>query len=101
MQDYSDSTLESGVTSGISVIDFYADWCNPCKALKKTLEKLSTEMPEVSFGKVNIEDNIGSTDKYKIASVPTVIIFKDGEAKDKITGLVSEAKLKEAIKRNT
>lgn len=65
-------------SDGIVLVDFYADWCGPCKMLTPVLEALSSEMNHVTFYKVNIDDEQELTKKFKIMSVPTILLFKDG-----------------------
>jgi thioredoxin 1 len=85
------------------VVDFYADWCPPCKMVSPTLEKLSTEYQgKVLFVKVNVDDEPELASKFGIMSIPTVIFFAKGEARDAIIGAVPaeayRAKVEGAIK---
>ena len=66
------------ITSGITLVDFYADWCGPCKMLSPIIEKLDNEFPNIEFIKVNVDDNMDLADRYSIMSIPIVYIFKDG-----------------------
>ena len=73
---------------GISVVDFYADWCNPCQLLLPILDELAVELKDnVKFFKCNIEGQREIARKYKVMSIPTIIFFKNGEVMDKLTGL--------------
>lgn len=60
--------------------DFYADWCGPCKMVGPIVEELSTERTDVKFIKVNVDDNPEIAERYGIMSIPTMIVFKNGEA---------------------
>ena len=60
-------------------VDFYADWCGPCKMLGPVVEELAEENPEVTFVKVNVDDLPDVAQRYGIMSIPTLISFKDGE----------------------
>lgn len=79
------------------IVDFYADWCGPCKRLAPIFEELSSEVEGVSFFKVNVEDESELAAKFSVQSIPTLIIFKDGEPADRIMGLMPKEELKSAI----
>ena len=83
--------------SSIVVVDFYADWCGPCKSLGRTLEELSEELKDVKFVKVNVEDCESAAEEFGIRNVPTLIIFKDGEVKKKSVGSIPKDKIKQLI----
>ena len=83
------------------LVDFYADWCGPCRTLTPVLEKLSNQYPEVAFCKLNIDDNPESAQKCNIASIPTIILFKNGQPVEKFVGVQSERVLSEAIIANS
>ena len=67
-------------------VDFYADWCGPCKMLAPVVEELSKEIPEVTFVKVNVDDLPELAARYGIMSIPQVYIFRDGEVVGKMGG---------------
>lgn len=76
------------------VIDFSASWCGPCKAMAPILEDLSKEITEIDFFKIDIDDDPIPAIKYGVTGVPTLVVFKDGEAIGNHVGLVSKTKLK-------
>lgn len=83
---------------GITILDFYAEWCGPCKTYGPILEEFANENDEITIGKVNVDSNQDLALKYGIRSIPTTIIFKDGEQNgDKITGLIQKTRLKEIV----
>lgn len=82
------------------VVDFFADWCGPCKMLSLVLEKLDSMNPDVDFYKVNIDENPSLADEFEVRSIPNVVIFKNGQAADRSIGFVSEQQLQEIINRN-
>lgn len=82
------------------VVDFFADWCGPCKMLSPVLEKLDAMNPDVDFYKVNIDENPSLADEFEVRSIPNVVIFKYGQAADRSIGFVSEQQLQEIINRN-
>lgn len=79
------------------IIDCFADWCGPCRMLAPIIDELSDEMPNVKFYKLNIDDNDNTVNKYNIMSIPTVLIFENGNLKNSILGLKSKEELKELI----
>jgi len=80
------------------VVDFWATWCGPCKAIAPVIDQLADEMAgSVRFAKVNIEDSPQVAGQYGIMSVPTFVVLKDGHQIGAITGALGKAKLKEKI----
>ena len=75
------------------LVDFWADWCGPCKMLSPVIKQIAEERNDIVVGKVNVDEQPGLGVKYKIASIPTVIVFKNGEITNKSIGQVSKAEL--------
>ena len=81
------------------IVDFWAEWCGPCKLLSPIIEELATELEDqVTFGKVNLDSNQDLAMKFSIRSIPTLLMFKDGELKDTKVGLLSKSDLQHWIK---
>jgi thioredoxin 1 len=68
------------------VVDFFAEWCMPCIMMSPVIDDLSVKIKEVKFAKINIDDNRELTDKYNVASIPCLVIFKNGKEVDRIVG---------------
>ncbi len=85
--------------NGMCIVDFWAPWCGPCKMVAPMLNELEKEMNEVAFGKVNTDENQELTMTYGIMSIPTLIIFKNGEIADTIIGVPPKGKIEERIER--
>ena len=85
------------ITSGITLVDFYADWCGPCKMLSPILEELDNEFSDINFIKVNVDENMDLADRYTIMSIPTVYIFKDGALINQMQGYRDKSGVKAFI----
>ena len=85
------------ITSGITLVDFYADWCGPCKMLGPIIEELDNEFPDIEFIKVNVDENMDLADRYSIMSIPTVYIFKDGSLIGQMQGYRDKSGVKAFI----
>lgn len=81
------------------LVDFYTEWCGPCKALKPTLEALSEDMGDVVFAKIDIDSAEELADEYNVMSVPTLKIFKDGVEMDSKVGAQSKGQLKSWLEK--
>lgn len=71
---------------GISLVDLFADWCMPCQMIAPIIEEISNEKAEVNFFKVNVDETPEVAIKYGVSSIPTLLIFKDGELVNKAVG---------------
>jgi len=95
-----DSSFDSEVINSEKpvVVDFWAPWCGPCKAIGPILDELfDVYGDKVKFTKCNVDDNPVTPGKFGIKAIPTLIFFKNGEVSDQITGMVAKAKLEEAL----
>lgn len=74
------------VNSGTTLVDFYADWCGPCKMIAPIIEEIAKERDDINVGKVNVDESGILAMKYNISSIPTIIVFENGQVKSKIIG---------------
>ena len=73
------------------LVDFYADWCGPCKMLAPILEKLSEEYPDVVIGKVNVDDENRLASAFKVTAIPTLVVIRNGEVKAREMGMLPKS----------
>lgn len=98
----SDSNWESEVLKhdGLVLVDFWADWCGPCKMIAPIIDQVSIEMENVKVCKLNVDENQATAYKYQISGIPTMIVFKGGKAVDQVVGFTSKDRLKDALNRH-
>ncbi len=80
------------------VVDFFAEWCMPCLMLAPIIEDLAEHMKDVKFVKINVDDNQNLAGKYKVSSIPCLVIFKNGKEVDRIIGAHSSDVIEEKIR---
>ena len=80
------------------LLDFWAAWCGPCTMLSPVVEELAQEHPEISFGKVNVDEVPEMAQRYQISAIPTLLLFKDGQPVDMSVGVKSKAELENFLK---
>lgn len=99
----SDSEFESSVLQGDkpALIDFWAEWCQPCKMLAPTVEEIAGEYEDkIMVGKLNVDDNPATATKYGIRGIPTLLLFKGGQVVQQLVGVKSKAEIKKVIDEN-
>ena len=74
------------IKNGTVLVDFFAEWCGPCKMLGPVLEEVSVEFPDIEFVKVNVDENMDLAESLGIMSIPTVYLFKDGNVAARMNG---------------
>jgi thioredoxin 1 len=100
VKEFTDANFESEVIKSSTpvLVDFWAEWCGPCRALTPTIEKLADQFAgKVKVGKVNTDNAINTAVKYGISAIPTVILFKNGQPVSKFVGVRSESEYASAM----
>ena len=99
VHEWSEREFELAIASGVTMVDFFATWCGPCKMMMSVLEKAVEPFDEavLKVGKINVDQCRDLAVKYNIRTIPTFMIFKDGELKDVIIGIQSQKALAKAI----
>lgn len=92
---FDQEVLQAGQTV---LVDFYADWCGPCKMMGPVVEELASEQSDVKVCKINIDEEMAVAQKYGVMSIPTFIAFKNGEVAGKQIGAVPKSKLQDLVK---
>ena len=97
--DVTSQTFEEEVlkADGLVIIDFYADWCGPCKMQSQIIEDIAFTNPNIKVVKINVDENQSLAGKYEIMSIPTIMIFKDGEVFKSFVGLTTKQEILDSI----
>ncbi len=91
------SNFAQTIATGVTLVDFWAPWCGPCRMLAPTISELAEEMPDVKFGKLNVDEASDIAAKYEVMSIPMLLVLKDGEVVNSSVGVLPKAKIKANI----
>lgn len=97
--EFTDENIKDVINSGKPVVvDFWAEWCGPCRLVGPFIEELAEEYAgKVEIGKLNVDENVDTPNEYGIRNIPTILFFKDGKVADKQVGAAQKSALKDKI----
>ena len=86
VQKLNQNNFNNAIANGTALVDFYADWCGPCRMVSPIVDEIAEERSDITVGKVNVDDENALAMKYDVMSIPTLIVFKDGKEAARIVG---------------
>ncbi|HEI7740566.1 thioredoxin [Staphylococcus aureus] len=96
-----EADFDSKVESGVQLVDFWATWCGPCKMIAPVLEELAADYEgKADILKLDVDENPSTAAKYEVMSIPTLIVFKDGQPVDKVVGFQPKENLAEVLDKH-
>jgi thioredoxin 1 len=96
-----DNNYDEVVSSGLTLVDVFADWCGPCKVISPIIDELSSDYQgQVVFGKLNVDEAPEKTTELGVRNIPTILVYKDGQIVERNTGAISKNQLKELIDKH-
>ena len=100
VKELNSGNFDEFISKGNCIVDFYAEWCGPCKMLGPEFKKASDEVNNIKFGKINIDNESELAGRFQVMSIPTMIFFKDKEQVDRTNGAMSSNEIKKKLKAN-
>lgn len=94
-----DATFASSISSGAYLVDFWAAWCGPCRLIGPIIDALAAERSDVTFAKLNVDENPRTSAQFGVQGIPLLIFFRDGAEKGRVVGAVPRPQIEAAIQR--
>jgi len=98
IHEFTENNFKEMIQTGTVIVDFWAPWCGPCKAMNPVIEKIANDNPDIKVGKVNIDEYPHIAREYNVLSIPTIIIFSDGKPYAQNIGIANESVIMEKIR---
>jgi thioredoxin 1 len=98
VKQITDKEFDEAIKTGKVLVDFYAEWCGPCKMLSPVVDELSEELTDVTFYKLNVDESDEVVRKYNVMSIPTLLVFENGELKNTSVGFKNKDDIKGLLK---
>ena len=99
VSELNNGNLDENTKQGKVVLDFYADWCAPCKMMEPIFEKAGSEFKDINFFRVDVDKNQQSAMIYAVRSIPTLVFIKNGQEVDRVIGVLHEEDFKHRVKQ--
>lgn len=101
IENVTDQNFEKETSEGVTLTDFWATWCGPCRMQSPVVEQLSEEMDDVKFTKMDVDENQETAKDLGIMAIPTLLIKKDGKIVDRLTGFTPKDRLEQILEQYT
>ncbi len=98
VKEIKENEFKDSIKTGKVLVDCYADWCGPCRMLSPVVEEVSENLKNITFLKLNVDDAEEVSTEYGIMSIPTLLLFENGELKEQMVGFKSKEELEELLK---
>lgn len=98
VKQITDKEFDESIKTGKVLVDFYAEWCGPCKMLSPVVDELSEELTDITFFKLNVDESDEVVRKYNVMSIPTLLVFENGELKNTSVGFKNKDEIKGLLK---
>ncbi|MBN2479438.1 MAG: thioredoxin [Parachlamydiales bacterium] len=100
IHELNEKNFSKEIASGVTLVDFFAPWCGPCRMLAPVIEEVANDMKgKAKIGKIDIDKEIKLATQFRVSSVPTMVLFKDGKEVDRLVGLRDVEDLKKFIEK--